>query len=586
MAAQGRGARIYPLERLTDGEFEALTYLLARAEDKAVLPVRNKDRGLDGRLPDAQQRTRRGWQSKRFAKGQIHWEQCRSSVTTAVAFWRPPRITFVFAHELSAKEQEEFRTELVERLDLPVRLDYLPEAEIQRRLRDTPEGRQAAAWLFEDSELEKEAMQRAYAMGGPLRDAAHAAERLAEIARHFDRDPHFNYTTIAQEAGAPPTPPAPGTTMSVSTFHADAEVRFDAREKFPGALAQFGLEGAFVFTDDDAGREARKAFEQAQNRGESASIESGIGIQLTKVPVGMRGVMTDEPVFGQVTLIPESGTAAPPTSTPSMVGIVVAGQREIGMAFAPVDEPIDGWDLTLGGAAGGLEIFHSMRGEPTALEHKLDWRHTFGEGSAFEQLLACRVLRAALEGESVRLLEPEARKQIWLLAPVEGDRTKDIEDLRHREQLLEFVAELEAWVGEALVVPARPRDEDVEALSLALGRIRSPRVEGTWERVETIFEGELPRTPVEVVTLEARTATLFGSDVFLGVEEFHLPLVAMTATADGAELTPVEGHEQMVAVLHRPEVYPAEAARPAGQSSGGRVMYRKPRLEPEDVAAR
>lgn len=104
--------------------------------------------------------------------------------------------------------------------------------------------------------------------------------------------------------------------------------------------------------------------------------------------------------------------------------------------------------------------------------------------------------------------------------------------------------------------------------------------------MRTVFEGELPTTPVEVVTLEARTATLFGSDVFLGVEEFHLPLAAMIETADGAELTPVDGHEQMVAVLHRPEVYPAESARPPGQSSGGRVMYREPPAEPAAHAGR
>src|SRR5690349_19281612 len=101
---RGRGAQEYPLHDLTDGEFEALVYLLARNEDEAVVPVRNKDRGLDVRLPDQHQKTRRGWQAKRFEKGRINWAQCRESVSAAVAFWRPPRITFVFAHELSAGE--------------------------------------------------------------------------------------------------------------------------------------------------------------------------------------------------------------------------------------------------------------------------------------------------------------------------------------------------------------------------------------------------------------------------------------------------------------------------------------------------
>ena len=283
MRSRGRGARRYPLEELTDGEFEALTYLLARVDDKAVVPVRNQDRGLDVRLPDERQLTRRGWQAKGFEKGKIHWGQCRESVETAVAFWRPPRITFLFAHELSAREQKEFRSELVERIDVPVTIDYMPEAEIQRRLRDTPEGRQAAAWLFEDSEPESEAMRRAYAMGGELRDAAHAAERLAEIQRHLGRDPHLDYTTVTSEAGAPPTPGAEGTALSVMTQEGGQQVRFDAREKFPGALAQLGLGGSFLFTDDDAGREAREALLEAQRSGTAVTIESGVGSSCSRV---------------------------------------------------------------------------------------------------------------------------------------------------------------------------------------------------------------------------------------------------------------------------------------------------------------
>lgn len=574
--AKGRGARVYPLEELTDGEFEGLTYLLARVDDKAVVPVRNHDRGLDVRLPDERQLTRRGWQAKRFEKGKIHWDQCRKSVETAVAFWRPPRITFVFAHELSAREQEEFRTELVERVALPVALDYMPEAEVQRRLRDTPDGRQAAAWLFADSELEEEALRRTIAMGGELRDAAHAAERLSEIQRHLGRDPHLDYTTIAQETGAPWTPAAQGTALSVMTQEGDREVRFDAREKFPGALEQLGLEGAFVFTDDEAGRRAREALAQANPDSGTISIESGIGFRMTKVPVGMRGVMTDEPVFGTVTLTPETSSDEPSPPPPSLVGIIAAGEHELGMAFAPADEAVAGWDMTLGGAAGGLEIFHSMRGEPEALEHTLDWRHTFGEGSALEQLLGCRVMIAVLKGEAVRLLQPGTREQIWLLAPVVETYDEDVRDLRARERLLALAAELEAWVGEPLVVPARPTDEDIKALSQALGRIRSPEVKGSWHHVRVIPDRPLPTDPVEVRVLDVRETQLFGAAVFLGVEEIHLALATSTATEDGVDLRPVEGHEQVVALLHRPAALPAEAARPLGRTRGGRVMYRVP----------
>jgi len=129
VSASPKGPIDYPIAELAPDRFEALTFLLARADDPAVVPVRNKDFGLDARLPGPQgRRTLRGWQAKRFTDA-IPWAKCRESVDRALAFWRPPRITFCFAHDLSAKEQDQFRTELADRfpevrLDFWVRLSY------------------------------------------------------------------------------------------------------------------------------------------------------------------------------------------------------------------------------------------------------------------------------------------------------------------------------------------------------------------------------------------------------------------------------------------------------------------------------
>jgi hypothetical protein len=51
--------------------------------------------------------------------------------------------------------------------------------------------------------------------------------------------------------------------------------------------------------------------------------------------------------------------------------------------------------------------------------------------------------------------------------------------------------------------------------------------------VNVSLDGELPADRVEVLVLEARHATLFGSEVFLGVEEIHLPLATATQGEDG-----------------------------------------------------
>jgi hypothetical protein len=483
----------------------------------------------------------------------------------------------VFAHELSAKEQEEFRTQLVEKIDLPVVIDFMPESEIQRRLRATLEGRQAAAWLFAGSEDEQDALARAYAMGGELRDAEHAAQRLAEIGRHLDQDPHLDYTAITTRAGAPEPPPADGTALSILTSDADREVRLDAREKFPGALQQLGLEGAFVFTDDDLGRQARTALVNALHSGREVSITSGIGLQMKTVPVGLRGLMTDEPVFGQVTVTAASTDPvdAPPLPPP-LVGILAAGPDELGIAFFRAEDAVSGWDGTLAGAAGGLEIYHSIRGKPPELEHNLDWRHKFGSGSAVEQLLACRVLRRVLSGEPVSLLNAGSREQAWLTKPVVGDHANDIKDLEDRERILELAAKIETWTEHPLVVPATLTTEDIERLAEAAARVQSPEVRRTWATVDVVASSEVPTQPVEVMVLEARTVQLFGTEVFLGVEQITLPLAEGEAVGDGVRLRPVEGHEEAVVLLRRPSQMPAEAALAPGHEQGGRVLYRVP----------
>lgn len=583
MGARGRGARRYPLADLTPDEFEDLVFLLARIDDENVVPVRNKDRGLDARLPDPHQRTLRGWQAKRYEKGKINWSECRKSVADAVAFWRPPRITFVFAHELSAIEQNAFRTDLVERITVPVRLDFLPEAEVQRRLRDDPQGRQAAAWLFEGSESEGEAIRRALEMGGELRDGGHAAERLGGIQDHLDRDPHLSYSTVTNSVGAPETPSADGTAISVMTQEGGHEVRLDAREKFPGALSQLGLQGSFVFTDDEDGKKAREAIEGAFRSGRDVSIDSGIGIRMANVPVGLRGLMPDEPVFGQISLI--SADANPKPKDLGLVGVVVAGTDEIGMSLTAIEPPVAGWDVTLGGAAGGLEIFHSMRrGTSGAFEHNLDWRHVFGEGSAIEQLLACRVLRSALEGKPVRLLNPHDRSQLWLLAPLEGDYDEDVRELGVREQIMTAATEVEIWTGVPIEVPARPSEEELWKLAEVLGRIKTPTVDGEWEKIDLTPNGEIPADPVVVQILEAREETLFGAHLFLGIEQIELPMARATKTDEGARIEPVDGNKKMTAHLYPPSAYPPEAARAPGQTSGGRILVgplRSGQPEPE-----
>ena len=174
-----KGPHVYNLQKVEPGDYETLTYLLAHAENSDVVIVRNKDRGLDARLPDpVGHTTLRGWQAKRFAAS-IHWPQCQQSLDDAVTFWRPLRVTFVFAHDLSAVDQGAFQTKLAQRHPY-VRVDFWSATEVQRRLRDTEEGRRAAVWLFGSGATIDDVLA-AMVSKEPVRTPAEIAERQAAL---------------------------------------------------------------------------------------------------------------------------------------------------------------------------------------------------------------------------------------------------------------------------------------------------------------------------------------------------------------------------------------------------------------------
>lgn len=495
--------------------------LLARTVDPSVVPVRPKDYGLDARLPTSQGTTRRGWQAKRFT-GPIHWGQCRNSVERAIPFWRAPWITFCFAHELSGEEQQAFTRELEVKYP-QVRLDFWPASTLERLIRDTDEGRRAAAWLFENPQADKEAMMRAMAVGGELANTAQAAERQAVIQQYMDRDPHLHYTMISRSEGGPVTPPAQEVVLSVTLGIGGQEIRIDGSERYPGALADLGGGPGFVFSDDDEGRRARETIERLAREGGKETITAGLGAGMPNIPVGLQGLMPEGGVWGfaQVEareLSPGEGAA------PSLPMILCVGQQQIGITLDVV-EAVDGWDGTLGGGVGGLEIFHSVRRRADELESRVDWRYTRGVGSALEQLVACEaMLTFVLEGK-VELRRPSGETVIAAATEPPSDGAEWHSELVEIQAFLAYVAEVEAWTGERLEPPPHPSEDDAAALGEAVGRIRQPEAPLTWRRVE-LDPGARDHEivgPLQFAWTRPLSIRLFGSVVYLGGELLRFP---------------------------------------------------------------
>jgi hypothetical protein len=405
---QPKGPKRYDLQAVEPNDFETLTYLLAHAENRNVVPVRPKDAGLDARLPDPLGRlTLRGWQAKRFPPTKIHWKQCEESLEDAVAWWRPTRVTFVFTHDLSAADQTKFRTRLAEAHPY-LRVDWWGDTEVQRLLRDTDEGRNAARWLFESAETIDDLLA-ALVSKEPVRTPAEIAKRQAELLDRLNSgDPHFYYTTVARPAGSRETPPAPGTFVSVVLVVGGAEVRYDLQEKYPGALDDLGGAPLLVVSDDEKGEEARTAIEAALQATGPTRVASSVGVHWPAVPVGLRGLMPEE-AWGEIEIASTPTDHRLKHEEPAFTFMARAGDASLGMEFVLSDETEAGYEQTLIAATGGLELLMSVRGKagkqrrPGNMETRLDWRHTLGVGHALDQLLSCRLLLAVLGGASLAL---------------------------------------------------------------------------------------------------------------------------------------------------------------------------------------
>ena len=107
-------------------------------------------------------------------------------------------------------------------------------------------------------------------VGGPLHSTPHAAERQAVIQEYMNRDPHFRYTIVSRESDGPETVPAPQTVISVALMMGDHEVRFDASERYPGAIEDLGGHPRLAFSDDEDGKRARQTVDRLAREGGSA----------------------------------------------------------------------------------------------------------------------------------------------------------------------------------------------------------------------------------------------------------------------------------------------------------------------------
>jgi len=402
-------------------------------------------------------------------------------------------------------------------------------------MRDTEGGRRAAAWLFDNLEETEERMRRALAVGGELADAHQAAERVAEVQGFVDRDPHLRYTIVSADVDAPPTPPAAETIVSFEARFGSKLVRFDGTQRYPGAAAEAGIAGRLLFSDDEAGRSAREALDRAVKTGEAVTISSGLRTSFDRVPVGLRGLLPEGEMSSAIELEPVAQST--PSAAPEGLSVLArCGATELGLTLAPVDPPPGQTGLLLG-SAGGLELRLDFHGSPGKGNIAMSWRWTPGEGTALEQLLAAQLLLSAHRGEPVEIYDP-ALDRVVISSPVDdpSDLDKRTSELEAEIAYLEYAAEAEVWLGSPLCPPASPTEADAKVLSELIGRIRNPKVEGTWDRIELTMTNRPDHEVFVLALIRPIYAPLFGETHYAGGELVAIPRAKLAPESAGAEV--------------------------------------------------
>jgi hypothetical protein len=345
-----KAARPYAFERLTDDEWEELTFLLAHRENSAVVRLRAPDGGLDTILPskDRPGKAERGWQAKHYP-GEIHWGRCKESLDRAVEIWEPRRVTFVFPKDLSKDEHQAFVRHLAERHQ-EVTVDYLAKAKISADLDADGHGARIARRFFKaDDPLE--VMERALRAGGELSRGEHALDREFAIGDFVQgADPHFHWVIHKGLLGEPEPPRSPGAAMRLLFAKGDQRLIADAIPRSESSL-QYGPRVTVIPDDTPEGREAKRLLGDLLEGGGRLELTEGVKIGMDRLPKPF-GDLVQGPLEGQFTV------SAVPEARPWYMQISAEtdlGPGSLDLDLGPID-PAAGWDSEWTGSQGGLEL--------------------------------------------------------------------------------------------------------------------------------------------------------------------------------------------------------------------------------------
>jgi hypothetical protein len=540
------------IRAMEPGRFEQLVFTLVQLEHPSARRIEHPDGGADVLLPAQGTTPAEVWQAKRYPN-KINWAKCTKSLADAIGEWRPSRVTFVFARNLSKHGERAFAEKLVRHPDAVKQGVEIGLWNLSHLVSLLESNAHLIPRFFGSSlELHIEKLDRMVQAGGKLQTAEDLVERAEAIRKFADQqDVDFKYSTVTGDE-IPDWSKLPYVAIDVDGVHIAAFVREGADVTLP----------TFGFIDDEIGREAREQAVRDLARGEEAKITRGFRVQMAAPKILQEFAAQRSLEGGTVSIVP--GDVIP-------LGLEIAFDGEAltwALELRPVP-PLPDATASYAGYVGSslIELSFTLLDKP-AIRVALAVRTELG-ASARDNAEAAALLYAFYAQRNVVL----RNDTFW---PDTGNLSGKFGDLGHNEQLAEMAwlrhffadaAFIERRFGVELPLPPQLSSEQIDQVGTVANILRTGEGTATFTKAEgTVTDPHaIPGLPDRLRT-ERRDVIyeVLGKQVNLGPADYELPRLKIVdivphgtgANAPARVVLEADGSPEMVFRLvdrHAPE---------------------------------
>lgn len=509
---------------LDDEAWEDFVFDLIKVEHPKAEQIKAPDGGADA-IVELANDAARTWQQKFYTQPltAAHWRHCRESLDRAVSEHKAIHVTFVFPRDLTSKERQKFRRELLDRHE-NVTVDRWRLSDLRDRFDKNDRIRRR--YFGEGPQDATDAALRAVKGAKPLLGGGDLIDRaFDEAAFAASMDPHFRYEILHGELPLSELPASDALFMKVEVERTDglgARLVAWRRDGHEPKVPQWW------YTQDAEGERARRETRRRLARGEPVELSDGYVIHVPEAPTALVEAMerleeAGRPAKASITLQPGPAIA--------LELVVRCGKRKTRRHLVLYRVPPErGGNAALAGYDEEGVFMAYLEFTFTEDEVKLNLSPLLDFGpSAAKNRRAVIFMRSFLQADDALVRGPKfLPKNGFGLVPRSQETREYQERLDRLESVFRDLAYVEERLGIELAIPGPLSVEEAAVIHTAAAVLRNEGGEGSF--TEATIDAPRDEAPQRAAHLMSRPLvrhpiplSLFGRDLILGIAEFRLP---------------------------------------------------------------